>query len=263
MYYVIYRVNHCMLDQVRIVLVNTSHMGNVGGVARAMKNMGINNLYLVDPEGTASDQSAVARASGASDVLQSSVVCQTLDEALEGCSVVIGASARSRHIPWPLCTPRECAKKISQVTEHNNQVALVFGRESRGLTNEELHRCTMHVHIPTNADFSSLNLAAAVQILCYEVRLAWENTLESKEKTPQLDNVWGVDWDYEMATHDDLEHFFVHLESTLVAIKFLDPKTPKQLMTRLRRLYQRTGMDKVEVNVLRGILAAIDKNTLV
>jgi len=253
-----------MLNKIRIVLVNTSHMGNVGGVARAMKNMGLENLYLVEPQGNIADQQAVARASGATDLLKNAVVCETLEEAVADCHLVVGTSARSRHIPWPLSNPRECAARVAQVCEHENQVAIVFGRESSGLTNEELHLCNLHVHIPTNEEFSSLNIAAAVQVLSYEMRLAWldqQQNLSSKEDSESNAINWGVDWDYELATHEDLERFFEHLEKTLVDIEFLDPNNPKQLMTRLRRLYQRTGIDKVEVNILRGILSATHKAT--
>lgn len=256
-----------MLDQIRIVLVNTTHMGNVGGVARAMKNMGLQHLYIVQPQGEISDQQAIARASGAADILKNTVICESLQQAVEDCGLVVGTSARSRHIPWPLTNPRECAAKVSQVAAHDNKIAIVFGRESSGLTNEELHLCTMHVHIPTNEDFSSLNIAAAVQVLAYEMRLAWldqqkaEENNSSQEGEPDqvVKTNWGVDWDYELANHQDLERFFVHLETTLVDIDFLDPNTPKQLMTRLRRLFQRTGLDKIELNILRGILQSVQK----
>jgi tRNA (cytidine32/uridine32-2'-O)-methyltransferase len=154
-----------MLDQIRIVLVNTTNSGNIGAAARAMKNMGITQLVLVDPIAVI-DGDAIVRASGASEILDSCVIVSSLEEAVAGCGLVIGTSARGRHIPWPLCSPRECATKAKQAVLNNNSVALVFGRESRGLTNEELHKCNAHVHIPTNPDFSSLNIAAAVQVMC-------------------------------------------------------------------------------------------------
>ena len=242
-----------MLDQIRIVLVNTSHPGNVGAAARAMKNMGVSDLVLVDPIAEIDDE-ARARSAGAGDVLDQARIVKTLEEAVEGCALVIGTSARNRHIPWPLCSPRQCAEKAKEASVHDNRIALVFGRESRGLTNEELHQCNVHVHIPTNEEFSSLNVASAVQVLCYEMRVA---SLESEGDADQ----WGVPWDYELAEHQDVERFFKHLETTLVDIDFLDPNTPKQLMTRLRRMYGRAALDKMEVNIMRGILTAIQQKT--
>lgn len=251
-----------MLDQIKIVLVNTTHSGNIGAAARAMKNMGIVQLVLVDPIAEI-DGDAIVRASGASEILDSCTSVSTLEEAVADCGLVIGTSARGRHIPWPLCSPRECAAKAKQAVANNNSVALVFGRESRGLTNDELHRCNAHVHIPTNPDFSSLNIAAAVQVLCYEMRVA---ALEEKvsdgaaEKTAESKvGQWGVEWDYELAPHGDIERFFEHLKESLVDIGFLDPNTPKQLMTRLRRMFQRTALDKMEVGMMRGILAAVQR----
>jgi tRNA (cytidine32/uridine32-2'-O)-methyltransferase len=176
--------------------------------------------------------------------------------------LVIGTSARGRHIPWPLCSPRECGTKAKQAVASNNSVALVFGRESRGLTNEELHKCNAHVHIPTNPDFSSLNIAAAVQVMCYEMRMSALES-ESAEVGEKSANQWGVEWDYEMAPHGDLERFFDHLKDSLVDIGFLDPNTPKQLMTRLRRMFQRTGLDTMEVSMMRGILAAVQRKAKV
>ena len=250
-----------MLSSVRIVLVNTSHPGNIGGVARAMKNMALEQLVLVAPKEFPSDK-ADARASGATDILASARVVDTLEQALEGCQLVVGASARGRHIPWPVVDPRELAEQVVAVQSAAKgevpEVALVFGREDRGLTNEELHRCHRHVHIPSNPDFSSLNLAAAVQVLCYEVRmaaLAQQNAAAKPDDQPQ----WGTAWDIDSASADELERMFEHLEQTLVEIDFLDPDNPRQLMTRLRRLYLRAHPDKVEVGILRGILTATQK----
>jgi tRNA (cytidine32/uridine32-2'-O)-methyltransferase len=249
-----------MLDQIRIVLVNTTHSGNIGAAARAMKNMGVTQLVLVDPIAEI-DGDAIVRASGASEILDDCIIVPSLDEAVVGCGLVIGTSARGRHIPWPLCSPRECASKANQAVKHGNSVALVFGRESRGLTNEELHKCNAHVHIPTNPDFSSLNIAAAVQVLCYEMRIS---ALEQTNQTEQQNaSKWGVEWDYELAPHDDMERFFDHLKQSLVDIGFLDPNTPKQLMTRLRRMFQRTALDKMEVSMMRGILAAVQRKAKV
>ena len=248
-----------MLASIRIVLVNTSHPGNIGGVARAMKNMGFAQLVLVEPKEFPSDK-ATARASGATDVLDQAVVVDTLDQALEGCQLVVGASARGRHIPWPVVDPRELAEQVvasqSGMEDKTPLVALVFGREDRGLTNDELHRCHRHVHIPANPDFSSLNLAAAVQVLCYELRMTYlaQQRGEQTER-PQ----WGTEWDIETASADELQRLFEHMEQALIDIEFLDPDNPRQLMTRLRRLYLRSQPDRVEVSILRGILTATQK----
>jgi tRNA (cytidine32/uridine32-2'-O)-methyltransferase len=247
-----------MLDQIKIVLVNTTNSGNIGATARAMKNMGITQLVLVDPIAVI-DGDAIVRASGASEILDSCIIVSSLDKAIADCGLVIGTSARGRHIPWPLCSPRECGAKAKQAVANNNSVALVFGRESRGLTNEELHKCNAHVHIPTNPDFSSLNIAAAVQVMCYEMRMAALEEISTDEAAIAKVGQWGVEWDYEVAPHRDVERFIDHLEDSLVDIGFLDPNTPKQLMTRLRRMFQRTALDKMEVSMMRGILAAVQR----
>ena len=245
-----------MLDRIRVVLVNTSHPGNIGGTARAMKNMGLSRLVLVDPMDFPSGE-AVARASGATDILDSAQVVPTLEDALVGCSLVLGTSARDRRIPWPLLDPRECATTSLQHTQQGGEVALVFGREYAGLTNDELQRCQFHVHIPANPEFSSLNLATAVQVLAYEVRMAWlaaegQPTKQEKLETTAMLNSLPV-------TADELERFYSHLESTLVDIGFLDPEKPRHLMSRLRRLYGRAGVSKLEMNILRGVLTETQK----
>ncbi|MFB9887082.1 tRNA (cytosine(32)/uridine(32)-2'-O)-methyltransferase TrmJ [Balneatrix alpica] len=240
-----------MLDKIRIVLVNTTHPGNIGAAARAMKTMGLSQLVLVEPKIFPSPE-ADAMSSGATDILQQARVVATLDEAIADCQLVIGTSARSRHIPWPLLNPHEAAAQAAKEAQ-SAEVALVFGREDRGLTNEELHKCQFHVHIPTNPDFSSLNVAAAVQVLSYELRM--RQLADAEVEAPY----WGVDWDIKLATSDEVERFFVHLEQALIDIDFLDPHNPRQLMPRLRRLFMRARLDQVEVNVLRGILTAAQK----
>lgn len=240
-----------MSDHIRIVLVNTTHPGNIGGVARAMKNMGLSDLCLVSPK-CFPHPDADARASGATDLLEQAQVVETLDEAIADCELVFGTSARERHIPWPLVNPRELAA-IAAPLKGKARVAILFGREDRGLTNEELQRCHHHVHIPAVDHFSSLNIAAAVQVITYELRMA--EVADEQAARPQ----WGTDWDIELAQQRELELMFEHLERTLVKIDFLDPENPRQLMPRLRRLLQRAVPDKVEVNVLRGILTAIEK----
>lgn len=236
---------------IRIVLVNTSHPGNIGGTARAMKNMGLGRLYLVAPKEFPSD-TAVWRSAGAVDVLDNAVVVDSLDEAIAGCSLVVGTSARERRIPWPLLDPRECGESVWQESRQH-EVAVVFGREDRGLTNEELHKCNYHVHIPANPDYSSLNLATAVQVICYEIRMAYLTATQGKALPP-------TEWDMPPADAQSLEAYYQHLEETLVSIGFLDPSNPKQTMTRLRRLYNRVRLDQMELNILRGVLTGMQNH---
>ena len=245
-----------MLQNIRVVLVNTSHPGNIGGAARAMKNMGLTRLVLVDPQDFPSHE-ADARASGASDILESAQVVATLEDALVGCNLVLGTSARDRRIPWPLLDPRECGQRSIAEAQQGAEIALVFGREYAGLTNEELQRCHYHVHIPSNPDFSSLNLAAAVQVLSYEVRMAWlaAEGQPSKVEKVEINSVRSAD----LATADEMESYYGHLERALVDIGFLDPEQPKHLMARLRRLYGRSSVNRSEMSILRGILTETQK----
>jgi len=245
-----------LLENIRVVLVNTSHPGNIGGAARAMKNMGLSRLVLVDPLDFPSHE-ANARASGADDVLANAQVVATLEEALVGTTVVLGTSARDRRIPWPLLDPRECGAKSIEEAAQGGEIALVFGREHAGLTNEELQRCHFHVHIPSNPDFSSLNLGAAVQVLAYEVRMAWLAAEGQASKTEKVE-VASVK-SAELATSDEMERFYDHLEQSLVDIGFLDPQSPRHLMARLRRLYGRSSVNRAEMNILRGILTETQK----
>lgn len=247
-----------LLDRVRVVLVNTSHPGNIGGAARAMKNMGICELVLVDPE-RFPDPDARARASGADDVLEGARIVATLEEAISDCVLVLGTSARDRRIPWPVVDPREAATLVlDQLDEVSDAtVALVFGREDSGLTTDELQRCQYHVHIPSNPDFSSLNLAAAVQVLSYELRMlelqrAGQPTKMKKTETTSIQNEIP-------ATAEEMERFYAHLEQVLVEIGFHDPQKPRQLIPRLRRLYGRIRPNQVEMNILRGILTETQK----
>ncbi len=242
------------LENIRIVLVNTTHPGNIGAVARAMKNMGLSQLCLVAPKVFPSSE-ADARASGATDILAAAVVTSTLEEAVADASLVVGTSARGRHIPWPIMDPHQLAGVVASAGQQ--QVAIVFGREDRGLTNEELQICHHHVHIPSVESFSSLNVAAAVQVVAYELRMAFLRQSDAVKQAPQ----WGTPWDIELAEHRELELMFEHLESVLVEVEFLDPENPRQLMPRLRRLLQRAMPDKVEVNVLRGILTSVQKKS--
>ncbi|MBT3012368.1 MAG: RNA methyltransferase [Candidatus Thiodiazotropha sp. (ex Lucina aurantia)] len=233
-----------MLKNIRIVLVDTSHPGNIGAAARAMKNMSLRQLHLVTPQHYP-HQEATSRASGADDLLNNARVAGSLDEALTGCRLVVGTSARTRSIDWPIVTPREAAAKLVQEAR-SGDVALVFGRERSGLTNSELDRCTFLVHIPTNEDYSSLNLGAAVQILAYEIYLA-----------QQQDPTVKSDSQRDLATADMLQGFHEHLAQALDDIGFTDPRQSQKLLRRLRSLFQRARPDKDEINIMRGILSAM------
>lgn len=245
-------VNEEMLAQhfarVRVVLVGTLHSGNIGAAARAMKNMGFSRLYLVAPAAFP-DREASYRAVQATDVLESAIVTATLEEAVGDCSLVVGTSARERRIPLPQLGPRELGA-LCLVERVADEVALVFGREDAGLTNDELRLCHRHVHVPTSAGYSSLNLAAAVQLLCYELRMT---ALELGGR-PAVSG-----WDEPLATIEGMERFYEHLERTLTGIGFLDPAAPRQLMPRLRRMFNRVQLDQMELNILRGMLTEIDK----
>ena len=238
-----------LLSNIRIVLVNTTHPGNIGGVARAMKNMGLTQLCLVEPKDYPSEQ-AEWRASNAVDLLATAQVVNTLDEAIADCGLVIGTSARERRIPWPLFTPRECAERsVGEAAQH--PVAIVFGREDRGLTNEELHKCHYHVHIPANPEYSSLNLATAVQVLVYELRVTCL-TAQQQGEPLHFD-----DWDMPPANVEALERYYSHLEQTLQKLDFIQVDNPRQTMTRLRRLYSRVRLDEMELAIMRGMLTSI------
>ncbi len=231
-----------MLSNIRIVMVHTTHPGNIGAAARAMKNMCLSRLALVGPRDFPCAE-ATSRASGADDVLAAAEVVATLAEAVADCRVVIGASARLRAVPWPVVAPREAAR-LAVSEARRGEVALVFGRESSGLSNEELDLCTHLVHIPTNPDYSSLNVAMAVQVIAYELMLAQGATVE------QSGLETGV------ASNAQMEGFFGHLEQALDDIGFTDERRSQKLMRRLRRLFHRAGPDTEEVNILRGILSA-------
>lgn len=242
------------LNNIRIVLVNTSHPGNIGGAARAMKNMGLKNLYLVAPKDFPSGV-ARGRASSAKDLLENAVVTETLEEAIADCSLVIGTSARSRRIPWPMVNPEECAQKLTTEMQ-GSQVALVFGREDRGMSNEELQLCHYHVQIPSSEEYSSLNLGAAVMVLCYEIRKSFLRLTETEPSQPRFDE---ESWDRELATVQELDSYLAHLEKVMIRVKFHDPDNPRQLLPRLRRLYSRIRMDKMEINILHGVLTTTEQ----
>ncbi len=232
------------LANIRIVLINTTHPGNIGATARAMKVMGLSSLHLVTPKIFPSAD-ATARASGADDLLQTARVHDSLDSALAGCSLVLGTSARLRSLPMPMLDVRRASEQALAESD-TTEVAILFGRERYGLTNEEMQRCQYLVNIPSNPAYSSLNLAQAVQIIGYELRVAAMGGAGL--------SVPPSDW--EPVDASQMEGFFQHLEQTLLDIRFLNPKQPKRLMMRLRRLFNRARPDQNEINILRGILKA-------
>ena len=233
-----------LLQRVRIVLINTTHPGNIGAAARAMKVMGLGNLHLVTPKSFPHAE-ATARASGADVLLQHAHLHDSLDSALAGCGLVLGTSARQRSLAMPQLDAREAAR-CALAEAHRHDIALLFGRERYGLTNEEMQCCHQLVHIPSNPDYSSLNLAQAVQILCYELRVSAIGG--EGQVLEQLD--------YEPVDALQMERFYAHLEQALLDIRFLNPEQPRKLMMRLRRLFNRARPDQNEVNILRGIFTS-------
>lgn len=232
------------MQNIQITLVETSHPGNIGAVARAMKTMGLTNLCLVNPKSFPHAE-ATARAAGADDILANAKVVASLPDALNSINIVFGTSVRQRKVPLELLDSESAAKKIAGTNTKTN-IAIVFGRENNGLNNAELALCNYHIYIATDPNFASLNLAAAVQIVAYEIRknicsMQTENELE------------------ELATARDMLLFYQHLESTLNRIHFFGIRTSKKLMRRLQRLFNRAHLEKTEINILRGILTAIDK----
>lgn len=235
------------LSSIRIVLVATSHPGNIGSTARAMKTMGIHSLYLVNPK-SFPDYKAKEMAAGADDILEQAVVVSTLEEALAGCQLILATSARPRGLSLPGLIPSTSAELVSEQSD-DTQVAIVFGREHAGLTNEELLKCHYHIHIPSNPDYSSLNLAQAVQIVAYEQRM--------KLLSPKAEVALKVD---EHATADEIEQFYDHLKEVFIEIKFLKTANPRRLMQRVRRLFNRVNLEKMEVSILRGMLSQVQKS---
>lgn len=237
-----------MINNIRVVLVNTSHPGNIGSAARAMKTMGLSKLVLVSPK-SFPDEQATALAAGASDLLEQCCVVKTLEDALSDCHYVIATSARERKLPWPVCDPRESAERIYSASKEG-EVAIVFGSERVGLLNEELQLAHAHLRIPTAGEYASLNLAAAVQLICYEIHMVF---LAHNEKSVEhtMEDI--------PATTEQTECFYQNLEAVLRTIEFLNDKHPVQLMRRLRRLYQRAKLTKMEVNILQGMLTAVKK----
>ena len=242
------QANLALLKNIRIVLVNTSHPGNIGAAARAMKNMGLSRLYLVEPKDFPSLE-AISRSAGALDVLDDAVVVDDLSLAISDCVWVAGTSARLRTIEWPILEPRECVQTSLEFIEQGD-IAIVFGRENSGLTNDELAKCNVLLHIPTNPDYSSLNLAAAVQVVSYELRLALsdEKIIKKKGKKHYQDV---------LADTDQLEGMYQHLHEALDSLDFFGSNNPDVIMRRLKGFFKRANTTQREVGIFRGICAAM------
>jgi tRNA (cytidine32/uridine32-2'-O)-methyltransferase len=240
-----------MFEQIKIVMLEPSHPGNIGAAARAMKNMGLGRLCLVNP-GRFPDVEATVRASGADDLLKNAQVVTTVSEAIAECDCVFATSARQRSMPWSLINPRAAGELI--LSSKFNQVAVLFGRENSGLTNEELSLCQYHIHIPTMEHFSSVNLASAILLICYEIRmccLSRENKIHEQAVILEQDS--------ELATAAQLAGYYEHLKAVMTKLEMLNPDQPKRLIQRLQRLYNRCHLEINELNILRGILSAVEK----
>lgn len=248
------------LSHVRIVMVNTTLPANIGSALRAMKTMGLSKLVLVSPK-TYPHPNIDALAAGATDLIEQIEIVETLADAIKDCHLVFGTSARSRTIPWPLLDARPAAEKsISAVVNDQQDVAVVFGREDRGLTNEELAMANYHVTIPVNTDYGVLNVAQAIQVICYEMRMATLAAVENSEDeaaTMPVTDTESMQWDEPLVTHEQMEQFYPHIEKMLAEIEFLDPKNPRLLPLRLRRLFGRIQLDRMEYHLLRGIFSRV------
>ena len=232
-----------MLENIRIVLIETSHSGNIGSAARAMKTMGLTQLCLASPKSI--DEQSYALSAGAEDIVKNAMIVDSFDDAVKNCSLVIGTSARLRHLQNTLIEPRECADKV---ITHKGKIAIVFGRERIGLTNEELLKCHYHLNIPANPDYSSLNLAMAVQLVSYELRMAFLVQNNKKNSLSLIEKNYP--------TADQLAYFFDHTERIYQSLGFIQNQG---VMRKLKRLYYRAKLEKNELNILNGMLSAVEK----
>ena len=248
------------LSHVRIVMVNTTLPANIGSALRAMKTMGLSKLVLVAPK-TYPHPDINALAAGAADLIDQIEIVARLEDAIQDCQLVFGTSARSRTIPWPLLDARPAAEKsLHAVVKQQQEIAIVFGREDRGLTNEELAMANYHVTIPVNDDYGVLNVAQAIQVICYEMRMAALQLIEHPQDTQatmQVTDSQSMQWDEPLVTHDQMQQFYPHLEKMLAEIEFMDPKNPRLLPLRLRRLFGRIQLDTMEYHLLRGIFTRV------
>ena len=255
------------LSHVRIVMVNTTLPANIGSALRAMKTMGLCKLVLVSPK-TYPHPDIDALAAGATDLIDQIEIVETLEDAIKDCHIVFGTSARSRTIPWPLLDARPAAQKsMKAVLQEQQEIAVIFGREDRGLTNEELALANFHVTIPVNTEYGVLNVAQAIQIICYEMRIAATELMEHEvddKATMKVTEDDTMEWDEPLVTHEQMEQFYPHIQKMLEEIEFLDPKNPRLLPLRLRRLFGRIQLDRMEYHLLRGIFSrvqALNKGT--
>lgn len=245
-----------MLDRIRIVLVEPRHPGNIGSAARAMKTMNINHLVLVEPA-RFPDPQADWRAAGAVDVLDRATLVGSVAEAIADCHIVVGTSTRSRHIPWPVVLAKDVAKYLAEQPT-DAAIAILFGREDSGLTNEELQLCNCHLQIPSSTIYGSLNLAMAVQVVCYELFQFAQMVTEQGGRSEQESNGVQRIWDRPPATRQQFESLMTHLQQTLEKSAFVDPDAPGHTLTRLRRLLSRHQLDETEVQILRGVLKQLN-----
>ena len=231
---------------IQIVLVETSHPGNIGSVARAMKNMGLAKLALINPK-KFPHQDATALAGNATDLLDNAQVFDSIQTAVKGSKVIYATSARDRTIEWPILSAKDAAEEIQDLVNNNIEVSIIFGREDRGLTNEGLQLANKHLIIPAHPDYPVLNIAMSTQVICYEIYQAAQNhSIESWQDFPEY-------------TSEELNHLIQHFNETVQALDLVDPKNPKQIMTRMERMFRRLYPDQMEGNFLRGFLKAINK----
>ena len=235
--------------QVKIILIETSNSGNIGSVLRAMKTMGFKNLCLVNPKKFPSDE-VKALAANAKDMIDDVVVVDTLDKALSDIDFVVGTSSRIRKVPWPNEPLNTVAPQINKIIESKTNVGILFGREDRGLTNDELQRCNLHMHIPANEEYPVLNLAMAVQVVCYQIYI---DSL-SKNSPVKNDN-----WDVPKAKSNHVKRLIEHFISVAEELEVFNKGNPRQIGARIKRMFTRIGLDEMEVNFLRGFLAATEE----
>jgi len=235
--------------QVKIILIETSNSGNIGSTLRAMKTMGFSNLCLVNPKKFPSEE-VTALAANASDLIDTVQVVNSLEEALDGCNLVIGTSSRDRKVPWPNESIISASPKIIAEADKDNVVAILFGREDRGLTNDELQRCNLHVHIPANEDYPVLNVAMSVQVVCYQLLI--DRTIGSEIKDNQH-------WDVPSAEANHVNRLIEHFTDVAEKLEVFNKGNPRQIGARIKRLFTRVGLDEMEVNFMRGFLAAVEK----
>ena len=235
--------------QVKIILIETSNSGNIGSTLRAMKTMGFGNLCLVNPKKFPSEE-VTALAANASDLIDTVQVVNSLDEALDGCNLVVGTSSRDRKVPWPNESIISASPKIIAEADKDNTVAILFGREDRGLTNDELQRCNLHVRIPANKDYPVLNVAMSVQVICYQLLI--DKTLRSEGKK-------NIHWDVPLAEANHVNRLIKHFTEVAEKLEVFNKGNPRQIGARIKRLFTRVGLDEMEVNFMRGFLAAVEK----